>query len=258
MTPTNFFTAGYRFTGTWDDYFIFFVFALCGVLGVLLFIQRPKHEPTVHSPPMAWLRAGIYFCFVIVFSWVTGVWKVMVTTPLATPEQLGDPLWLGSLALCLAVVAWSYVYWWPRGTLTHGRKLYLVPTILYGLTWGMCAGLLFLSIYAIVEVFQFPRLVNALILVAVLSVYNMNYQLGWWDIHVSPKHNIRATNNGKVLFAHQPFLLASLSFLLVFENIGIYVLLNSLALCASAVALRFPPFWADDGGPVSMDTAIGE
>ncbi len=86
----------------------------------------------------------------------------------------------------------------------------------------------------------------------------MNYQLGWWDIHVSPPHNLRATNNGKVLFAHQPFLIASLGFLLVYGNVGIYVILNALALCCSAVALRFPPFWAEDGPRVSMETAIGE
>ncbi|MFQ5635215.1 MAG: hypothetical protein ACE5G3_07780 [Gammaproteobacteria bacterium] len=258
MTPTNFFTAGYRFTGTWDDYFMLVVLAVCAVLGVLLFRERSRHAPMVHSPAMAWLRAGVFFCFALIFSWVAGVFKIVVTTPLARSGQPSDPLWIASLALCLVVVAWAYVYWWPRGTKTHGRKLYVVPTVLYGLAWGVSVGLLYLSMYSIIEVFQFPRLVNAFLLVALLSVYNMNYQLGWWDIHVSPPHNIRATNAGKVMFAHQPFLIASLSFLLVYENVGLYVVLNALALCASAVAMRFPPFWAPDGGPVSMDTAIGE
>lgn len=258
MTPTSFFTGGYRFSGTWDDYFVLVVLAICAVLGVLLFRERRRREPMVYSPAMAWLRAGIYFCFVIVFSWVTGAFKAVVQSPLATPDQLGDPIWLASLAGCLVVVAWAYGYWWPRGSLTHGRRLYLLPTVLYGLAWGACAGLLFLSVYSIIEVFQWPRLVNAIVLVALLGVYNMNYQLGWWDIHVSPPHNLRATNNGKVAFAHQPFLIASLSFLLVYGNVGIYVILNALALCLSAVALRFPPFWLPDGGPVSIDTAIGE
>ena len=49
-----------------------------------------------------------------------------------------------------------------------------------------------------------------------------------------------------------------MSFLLVFENIGIYVMMNAAAMCLSAIALRFPPFWLKDGGPVSMATAIGE
>jgi len=142
--------------------------------------------------------------------------------------------------------------------MTHGRKLYLLPTVIYGLAWGGCAAFLMLSIYSILEVFQMPGLVNAIGLIALLSIYNMNYQLGWWDIHVSPPHNIRATNAGKVLLAHNPFLLSSLTFFIVYGNAGIFVLLGAAAMCASAIALRVPPFWEKDGGPVSMDTAIGE
>ena len=181
MTPTQFFVAGYRFTGSWDDYFIFVVMGVACVLGALLFRERSRHEPMVYSPPMAWLRAGLYFLLRADLQLgPPASFKTIVSTPLATPEQLDNPMWIGFLVLCLVVVAWSYAYWWPKGTLTHGRKLYLVPTVLYGLAWGASAGLLFMSIYSIIEVFQFPRLVNALLFVAVLSVYNMNYQLGWW------------------------------------------------------------------------------
>ena len=129
MKPTNYFTEGYHFTDTWDDFFIFGVFLICSILGILLFRERSKHEPMVHSPPMAWLRAGIYFCFVTIFSWVTGVFKVVVQSPLVTSDQAADPVWNAALAGCCLVVVWAYVYWWPRGTLTHGRKLYLLPTV---------------------------------------------------------------------------------------------------------------------------------
>jgi len=258
MTPTNFFTHGHVFSGSWDDYFVLFVLLYMMILGVLLFRERSKHEPDRHSPPMAWLRAGLYFGAVLIFSWSTGVFQTVVQSPLATSEQFGNTIWMSFTLLCFAVVIWSYVYWWPRGTLTHGRKLYLVPTLLYGLSWGACAGLLFLSIYSILEQFQLPRLLTAILLVLLLSVYNMNYQLGWWDIHVSPPHNIKATNTGKVLLAHNPFLLSSLAYFVIYGNAGIYVILNACALGASAVALRFPPFWAKDGERVSFDTAIGE
>jgi hypothetical protein len=258
MKPTNYFTQGYSFTGTWDDYFILVIFLIGSVLGALLFRERSRHEPMVHSPPMAWLRAGIYCCFVITFSWVTGVFKVVAQSPLVTSEQAADPVWNAAFAGCCIVVIWAYVYWWPRGTLTHGRKLYLLPTIFYGLAWGTCVALLMLSLYSILEIFQFPGLVNAILLVVIFGIYNMNYQLGWWDIHVSPPHNIRATNNGKVLLAHNPFLISTLAFLIVYGNAGIFVLLGAAAMCASSIALRVPPFWEKDGGPVSMNTAIGE
>jgi hypothetical protein len=207
---------------------------------------------------MAWIRAGLYFGAALILSWSLGVFQTVVHSPLATSAQLGDTTWVVFTACCFGVVGWAYFYWWPRGTLTHGRKLYLVPTVIYGLAWGLCTGLLYLSIYAILEQFQFPRLVNAVVFVLLLSVYNMNYQLGWWDMHVSPPHNIKATNAGKVLGAHNPFLFSSLAYLLIYGNVGIYVMLNGLALCASSVAMKFPPFWADDGIKVSTDTAIGE
>ena len=258
MTPTNYFNLTPRFTGHWDDYFMLLVIVVLVVLGILIFIERPKHNPNVHSPRMAWLRGAIYFGFVILFSGITGVFKTVVHTPLVLPGQSDNPVWLGLTGLCFALVVWGYIIWWPRGTLVHGRKLYFLPTLIFGLLWGLCAGLFFLSTYAVIEQFQFPRILNAVIVLVIIAIYNMNYQSGWWDIHVSPPHNIRAWNNKKVLFAHNPFLLAALTYLVLFGNVGIFVILNALALGASAVAMRFPPFWEADGGSVSLETAIGE
>jgi len=109
-----------------------------------------------------------------------------------------------------------------------------------------------------IEQFGFPGIVNALLLVGVLSVYNLNYQVGWWDIYVSPMHNIRATNNGKVALAHQPFLIATLTLLVMYGDAGMYVLLSGFALASSSIAMRFPPWWEQGGSPVSRDTAMGE
>jgi hypothetical protein len=258
MTPTNFFSLAPRFSGQWDDYFMLLVMVVLIALGVLLFIERPKHDPSVHSPKMAWLRAGLYFGFVTLLSGITGVFKTVVHSPLATPDQISDPIWLALTGLSLALVVWGYIIWWPRGTLVHGRKLYFAPALAFGLVWGICAGLFFLSAYSVIEQFQFPRIANALAVLVAIAVYNMNYQSGWWDIHVSPPHNIRAWNNKKVLFAHNPFLIATLTYLVLFGNAGMFVIFNALALGASAVAMRFPPFWEGDGGPVSIETAIGE
>jgi hypothetical protein len=258
MNPTNYFTNAPRFSGSWDDYFVLVLIGIMVGLGVLLFIERPKHDPNMHSPKMAWLRAGLYFSFVIVFSSVTGVLKTILHSPLATAAQIENPAWLALTALCVGLVIWGYVIWWPRGTLTYDRKLYFVPQLLFGLTWGVCSGLFFLAVWSVLEQFQFPAIVTAVLMLVIIAVYNMNYQSGWWDIHVSPPHNIRAWNNKKVLFAHNPFLLASLTYLVLYGNIGLFVILNMLALGASAVAMRFPPFWEEDGGPVSLETAIGE
>jgi hypothetical protein len=115
-----------------------------------------------------------------------------------------------------------------------------------------------LSVYAVVEIFGWPALVNALITLVVIAVYNLNYQSGWWDIHVSPPHNIRAWNNRKVLGSHNPFMLATLAHLILFGDIALFTLFYAAALAASSIAMHFPPFWEADGPPVSVDTALGE
>lgn len=257
MSSTDFFSRFSNYTGSWDDYLMLVVMVLLAALGTLFFVERGKHDPGVHSPRLAWLRAWIYYGFVLLFSSLTGVFKTVVHSPLFTSANLQSTAWILSTLGCIAVVIWGYVFWWPRGTLTHGRKLYLVPTMIHGFFWGVAAGLLYLGFYALVEPFGFPAFVNGLLVIGFAAVYSLNYQLGWWDIHVSPPHNIREWNNRKVALAHNPFLFASLTYFIVFGNAGIYVLLNAFAMMFSAIAMRFPPFWEADGPPVSRETAIG-
>ena len=136
MTNTATFDSPRVFTGGIEDWMILGVLLLASVLAQVFLIQRNRHPDNVHSPPLAWLRAALYFCVVLVLSWATGVLKVLVHAPCVQPGQLADPLWLGLTALWTVATVWGYVYWWPRGTLTHDRKLYLVPQVLFGLAWG--------------------------------------------------------------------------------------------------------------------------
>lgn len=228
------------------------------VLGLALFRERPRHAAMVYSPRLAWLRAGLYFCGVALLATQTGVMAALLAQPPLRAGQLSDPLWLGLTALCVALFAWGYLYWWPRGTLTHGRRLYLLPALLFGLAWGTSSALLLLSVYALLELLQWPAPVTALLAFLLIAIYNMNYQSGWWDLHVSPPHNVRAWNARKVLGAHNPFLLATLAHLVLFGNVLIFVGLYAAAMAASAVAMRLPPFWESDGPAVSVDSALGE
>ena len=258
MTPTNYFI-GAAFGGPdWLRWAMLAVILIGIGFGAVFFGARANHDVRIYSPRLAWIRAWCYFCVVILFSWVTGALGYVLDRPLIAPGRLQDTTWLIIVSICWLVAIWGYVIWWPRGTLTHGRKLYLLPALFHGTVWGLCAGLLYLSFYAMIEQFGFPGIANAVLLVAVLSVFNLNYQVGWWDIYVSPRHNIRATNNGKVAFAHQPFLLATLTLLVMYGDGGMYVLLSAFALASSAVAMRFPPWWEEGGEEVSRDTAMGE
>jgi len=258
MTATTYFL-GAAFGGPdWLKWAMLGFMVLGLILGMLFFVGRAEHDPRIYSPRLAWVRAWLYYCFVILFSWVTGVLGVVVSEPLIATGRLQDSTWLIVVGICWLVSFWGYGYWWPRGTLTHGRQLYLLPTLFHGVFWGLCAGLLYLSVYAMLEQFGLPGIANAVMLVAIVAVYNLNYQVGWWDIFVSPRHNIRATNNGKVAGAHQPFLLATLTLLVMYGDAGMFVLLSTFAMTASAIAMRFPPFWVQGGDEVSRATAMGE
>lgn len=258
MSATGYF-AGAAFGGPeWLRWVMLAVILLGIALGAVFFTGRAHHDPKIYSPRLAWIRAWLYYCFVILFSWVSGALGHVLSNPLIAPGRSGDSVWVALVCLCWAVSVWGYAYWWPRGTLTHGRKLYLLPALFHGIMWGFCAGVLYLSMYAMLEQFGFPGIVNALLLVVILSAYNLNYQVGWWDTFVSPPHNQRSTNNGKVALAHQPFLICSLALLVMYGDSGMYVLLTVFAMSCSSVAMRFPAPWSDYAPEVSRDTAMGE
>ncbi len=258
MSATQYFS-GAAFGGpAWLKWLMFGVILAAIVIGAVFFSERAKHDPGRHSPRLAWIRAWVYYVVILLISWVTGALGYILEQPLVAPGRLQDSGWLLLVGACWLVAIWGYGYWWPRGTITHGRKLYWLPTLVHGIFWGLCAGLVYLSMYAVLEQFAFPGIVNGILLIAVVSVYSLNYQLGWWDIYVSPPHNLRATNAGKVALAHQPFLLVTLALLILYGDAGMFALLYIFAMTCSAIAMRFPPFWAPDGVPVSRETAMGE
>lgn len=59
------------------------------------------------------------------------------------------------------------------------------------------------------------------------------------------------------MLAHTPFLICTLTYFTIYGNAGIFVLFSGFAMAASAIAMRFPPFWGADGGPVFRETARG-
>lgn len=256
MEPTEFFTAELR-SGGWEDFFVL-ALLVAGTLLAFGFLQaRDRHPEGIYSPPLAWLRAGLYFCVVLIVSWLAGVLAAVVGAPLATATQLDDPLWVGLTALCVVLLLWGYVWWWPRGTLTYERRAHLPVQVPFGLAWGACSAQVPLVFWAVLEDFGFGRWWNALLVLVLLAGYSQVYQTGWWDIHVSPPHNIRAWNAKKVLLGHMPFLTALLVHFALFGSAGMFTLFYAAALACAAVAMRFPPFWEADGPAVSRETATG-
>ena len=169
-------------TGQPEDWFVLAVILGASVLGPLFLAVRNRHPDGVHSPPLAWLRAGLYFSVVLVASWATGVLGTLARAPWVAPGQAGQPLWLGLTALWALVTAWAYGYWWPRGTLTHGRPLVLLPQLGFGLAWGFCSGQLTLVFWALLAGFGGAPWLTA---VGVLVVLSGTCPSSSWDSRTS-------------------------------------------------------------------------
>lgn len=198
-----------------------------------------------YSVELAWLQAGIYFAACFLISWYAGVSLNIISEPLATSEQLQDVGWWALTALCAAVVFVGYFIIWPRGTLTHGRALHWPSVLAFGLLWGVSEGQLFVSVWAVAHSLVSNPLFAASITFMVLSAFIGMWHALYWDIHVAPEHNIAAWNVRKVLFAHTPYLLVTLTHLALFGNWALVVLLQTLALLSSTYFMRFPSYVAD-------------
>lgn len=232
--------------------------ALAAALALLYWRRRSSSPSNRYSPQLAWLRAGIYFCACLIVACYSGVLGAVINTPLASAAQLADPLWWALSAACTVVIVIAYEVIWPIGTYTDGRRLHPVLSLAYGAVWGVCQGLLFLSLWALVERSGLASYWVAAISYLLIGAYTGGWHRFFWDIQVSPPHNYSEWNGRKVLFCHTPNLLICLSYLALYGNAGIFVLLQGLALAACAYAMRFPAFWDDYSAEPGRERPIAE
>ena len=203
-----------------------------------------RMSTNTYDPRSAWLRAVIYFVICFAIAHFTGALALVLSQPLASADNLHDVRWVLFTLLCIAVEVWSYVYLWPRGTLTHGRQLYWSVVLTFGLLWGLSEGLLFLSVFVLTSQWIASKLLVWIISFSVISTFLGLWHQFYWDIYVAPEHNILEWNIKKVLYAHIPNIVITLTYLSLYGNAGIFVLCQTFALVASTYFMRFPPFWA--------------
>ena len=155
-------------------------------------------------------------------------------------------------------------YWvvWARGTRPHGRRIAWPETPLFGLAWGVSEGLLMASVWVVATrvwraLVGDGGLSDALVLITVivvLSAWIALWHALYWDINVSPEHNIIEWNTIKVAVVHTPNVVVSTAWLTAWENLGLFVLVQTIALLGSSMTMPFPTFRhphpQDPDGPV--------
>ncbi len=164
----------------------------------------------------------------------------LIESPFVAPGQLDDPLWLLATALVSVYVVFAYAFYWPKGTLSHGRPLHPGFVLLFGILWGGCQGQLVLAIFRLIQSAELATIWTVLIMLLVYSTLTALWHSRFWDIHVSPDHNIYEWNARKVLVAHTPFLILAVTHLALFDNAALFVVWQIMALVTSSYVMRFP------------------
>ncbi len=237
---------------------------LAGGLGT--YLGQFRHSPqTPYRPGAAWSRAAIYFGCCWLVSLATGTWERIVTSPLATADQLRDPAWLAWTAGSLALIVVAYPVVWARWTLTFDRARRWAVQLGFGIVWGLSAGQLLASYYVLADSTGWPRWGVWLLAWGLVGAWQGMFQDLFWDVWVTPEHDTPRTIRTKVFACHIPNVTVTLTYLVLFDNVAVFVLLQTVALTTAAVAMRFPAWFeqrpvrapATGPGPGGLLRAVG-
>jgi hypothetical protein len=222
--------------------FISCVWLLLIVLLTIFWTRFRGHPKEVFNPVVSWTRAGIVFCSCFIISWASGTMEKVLTSPLATPEQLADPAWIAWTLGCFLLIVVAYWIIWARWTPVFDRKRYLLSQVLFGLVWGASIGQIFLLIWHFAGIFGLPLWGRWIVTYILLSTHGLWMDL-YWDVYVLPEHDTPWSLKWKVICSHVPNMLACLTYLALYDNQAIFIMLQALALTGAAVSMRVPPFW---------------
>ena len=212
-----------------------------------IYIAKYRGLPIdVYKPVVAWIRALIYFAFCNIVSIVTGSLETLVTQPIATNEQLTDPIWITFCTFCFIYIFFAYWILWARMTLTFDRKYYIGSEIIFGLLWGISTGQLLLSFYHLWNMTSLPTGIIFLFSYVCMGAWQYFIQDYFWDIRVSPEHDTPRSIMIKTFFSHVPNVAICLLFLSLYNNYLIFVATQTFALIATSIFQKFPAPWAKE------------
>lgn len=225
------------------DVFALAVFAVLVTLVVLRQTRFRNHPWDIYYPKLAWLRGGIYFCCCYLLSYWTGAMRLLVESPLATPEQLADPAWLAFTAGLVVFILAAYPGVWVYFTPVFERRKNTLASAVFGFLWGSSSGQLFLSIWLLWGKLGLPEWGTWIATFLTLAAYQPNWHNIYWDHYIAPEHDTPMTQKIKALGCHIPNLAIGLTHLTFYDNYAIFALAQVVACVSAAVGMRFPAPW---------------
>jgi hypothetical protein len=229
------------------------IIALAVMVGLLwVYIARYRQHPVeIWSAPAAWLRAGIYFCFCLLVAHTSGALQAALSSPFIYPGQLDDPWWWISTLVVLSFIIAAYWGYWYHSTLRFGRKLDVLPQLVFGLCWGFTTGLFFLSFWHLALAIGqgWPLWLVWLLAYVMISVWQALWMDMYWDVYVSPEHDSPESIKKKVPRTHIPNMTLCLTYFAVYQNYWIFIGLQTIALLAASYGMRMPAPWCKEVTP---------
>ena len=225
--------------------------AVMGLLLLLYAVRDRSRPPGIWSAPAAWLRAVIYFGFCLAVAACSGALQAALASPVVYPGQSSDPWWLLSTAVVAVFIFVAYWGYWYRNTLRFGRKLDVVPQLVFGLCWGITTGLYFLSFWHLAVTIgpHWPLWLVWLLAYALVSLWQALWMGMYWDVYVSPEHDTPASIRAKVPRTHIPNMTLCLTYFAVYQNYWIFIALQTVALLAASFGMRMPAPWSRESTP---------
>ena len=174
-----------------------------------------------------------------------------MASPWILDGQLQNPFWWISTLLVFAFILVAYWGYWYRNTLRFNRRLDVLPQLLFGLGWGICTGLLFLSWWHLAKWLgsDWPLWAVWLLAYVLISVWQALWMDMYWDVYISPEHDTPESIRQKVPRTHIPNMTLCLTWFAVYQNYQLFIVLQTLALLAASFGMRMPAPWNREPTP---------
>jgi hypothetical protein len=210
----------------------------------IMYDEDPDPLIIEYVPLLAWNRAINFFCITILFAYPTGLLRDILKNPIITKDQTSSSGWIFMTAFCSLFMFIFYWIVWPRWTLTFERRFHIIPCVSFALLEGIGNALIIVNVYYICEfLIKFPNWGTYIVTWSLVGFWQGTFGTYYWNLYVLPEHDTPDSLKMKTAVCHIPNLTITLTYLLKWNNLLLFICFQTFALLGCTMFMRFPsPF----------------
>eukprot|EP00475_Leptophrys_vorax_P010213 TRINITY_DN16888_c0_g1_i1.p1 TRINITY_DN16888_c0_g1~~TRINITY_DN16888_c0_g1_i1.p1 ORF type:complete len:356 (-),score=52.71 TRINITY_DN16888_c0_g1_i1:182-1207(-) len=194
-----------------------------------------------YVPLLAWNRTLNFFCLTVLFAYPTGLLEALLHDPIVTGAQTSSASWIFMTAFCS--VALFIMYWivWPKWTLVFDRRFHIIPCVFFALFEGIGNALIIENVYYIFAfVVRAESWVTWIATWCIVGFWQGTFGSYYWNLYVLPEHDTPESLKLKTAACHVPNLTITLSYLVKWNNLALFVFMQTFCLLGCTLFMRFP------------------